>query len=239
MYHMENILLIDDEPGLLKLLQITLQKERYKNITCAEAAAQAMDLIKKNKYDLIIMDVMLPDLSGFDLCREIRKSVYTPIIFLTACDSDYNKLTGLAIGGDDYITKPFNPLEVVARVTAILRREQYARSQVAEKKAQLYCFGDITLNTTEAILTVNGDTVDCTAKEFDLLAFFCENPNRVYTTTQLYEAVWGASGLSEEKTVTMHISKLRKKLGDDSAGMIVTLRGIGYKFAPPKERAGQ
>lgn len=236
MYNMEKILLIDDEPGLLKLLKITLQKERYSNITCAETAAEALALIKENKYDLIILDVMLPDFSGFDLCSEIRKFAYTPIIFLTACDSDYNKLTGLAIGGDDYITKPFNPLEVVARVKAILRRQQYATSQAGQSQMQIFHFGNIILNLSEATLTVDRVLVECTAKEFDLLRFFCKNPNRVFTSTQLYEAVWETPGMGEEKTVTMHISKLRKKLGDDAAGMILTLRGIGYKFAPPKER---
>lgn len=235
MYHTEKILLVDDEPGLLKLMNITLQKERYHHITCAETAAQAMNLIKENKYDLIMLDVMLPDSSGFDLCAEIRKITYTPIMFLTACDSDYNKLTGLAIGGDDYITKPFNPLEVVARVNAILRRQQYAVSQAAKPQTELFRFGNFTLNRSEAILTVNGNPIDCTAKEFELLRYFCENPNKVFTLTQLYEAVWEAPGFGDEKTVTMHISKLRKKLGDDSAGMIVTLRGIGYKFVPPKE----
>jgi DNA-binding response OmpR family regulator len=235
LYNDENILLIDDEPGLLKLLKITLEKERYKHITCAETAAQAMNLIKENRYDLIILDVMLPDFSGFDLCAEIRKITYTPIIFLTACDSDYNKLTGLAIGGDDYITKPFNPLEVVARVKAMLRRQQYAVSQAVRPQTQIFRYENFSLNLSEAMLTVNDKLVDCTAKEFDLLRYFCENPYRVFTSAQLYEAVWGAPGFGEEKTVTMHISKLRKKLGDDSAGMIVTLRGIGYKFVPPKE----
>ena len=133
MYNAEKILLIDDEPGLLKMLKITLQRERYKNIACAKTATHAMNLIKENKYDLIILDVMLPDFSGFDLCTKIRKITYTPIIFLSACDSDYNKLTGLAIGGDDYITKPFNPLEVVARVKTILRRQQYALSQASSE----------------------------------------------------------------------------------------------------------
>lgn len=235
MYNTEKILLIDDEPGLLKMLKITLQRERYKNIACAKTATHAMNLIKENKYDLIILDVMLPDFSGFDLCTEIRKITYTPIIFLSACDSDYNKLTGLAIGGDDYITKPFNPLEVVARVKTILRRQQYAVSQASRQQSQIFSFGNFSLNLSEAMLTVNDKLVDCTAKEFDLLCYFCKNPNRVFTSAQLYEAVWGSPGFGEEKTVTMHISKLRKKLGEDSADMIVTLRGIGYKFVPLKE----
>lgn len=234
MYHAERILLIDDEAGLLELLKITLNKEQYTHITCATSAIEALKLVKDNTFDIILLDVMLPDFSGFDLCREIRKHTYAPIIFLTACGSDLDKLTGLAIGGDDYITKPFNPLEVVARIQAILRR-QTVYVEMARPRSSTYDYGVFRLNPIDATLTVNNELIECTAKEFELLRFFCENPNHVFTSSQLYEAVWGAPGFGEEKTVTMHISKLRKKLGDDPKGptMILNLRGIGYKFIPP------
>ncbi|BCJ96380.1 DNA-binding response regulator [Anaerocolumna cellulosilytica] len=239
MYNDEKILLVDDEAGLLHLLKITLEKERYHNITCAMTGAQALEIIKQNTYDLILLDVMLPDFSGFDLCSEIRKYTFAPIIFLTACGSDFDKLTGLALGGDDYITKPFNPLEVMARIKAILRRQKhYTTTQTIESnQPQLFDFGIFQLNPATATLVVNNQEVECTAKEFDLLCFFCNNPNHVFTTTQIYEAVWDTLGLGDDKTVTMHISKLRKKLGDDpkTPKLLITLRGIGYKFNPPKK----
>lgn len=236
MYNNEKLLIIDDEAGLLNLLKITLQKERYTNITCIQTALEAMECIKKNSYDLILLDVMLPDMSGFDLCMEIRKYTYTPIIFLTACAGDFDKLTGLAIGGDDYITKPFNPLEVIARIKAILRRQKQYKEQTTDSvNSQIYDYGIFRLNPLTATLTVKGIEVECTAKEFDLLCFFCRHPNHVFTTAQIYESVWDHMGLGDEKTVTMHISKLRKKLGEDpkTPEILINLRGIGYKFIPP------
>jgi DNA-binding response OmpR family regulator len=237
MYNDEKILLVDDEAGLLNLLKITLEKERYHNITCAKTGTQALENIKQSTYDLILLDVMLPDFSGFDLCSEIRKHTFAPIIFLTACGSDFDKLTGLALGGDDYITKPFNPLEVMARIKAILRRQKHYKTPHVKESVppQFFDFGIFQLNPATATLVVNSQEVECTAKEFDLLCFFCKNPNHVFTTTQIYEAVWDALGLGDEKTVTMHISKLRKKLGDDSKTpkILINLRGIGYKFIPP------
>lgn len=238
MYQPEKILLIDDEEGLLKLLKITLQKEHYHNITCASTATQALNYVQQNNYDMILLDVMLPDFSGFELCSEIRKYTFAPIIFLTACATDFDKLTGLTLGGDDYISKPFNPLEVVARIKAILRRQNHYNTLSSSIQTKTsYDYGLFQLNLDEASLIVNGQIVECSAKEFELLRFFCQNPNYVFTPTKLYESVWGEIGYGEEKTVTMHISKLRKKLGDDSKSpkFIVTLRGIGYKFVPPKE----
>lgn len=233
----EKILLVDDEAGLLELLKITLQKERYHSIYCANSANEALLLIKQHCFDLILLDVMLPDFSGFDLCSEIRKVTYAPIIFITACGSDYDKLTGLALGGDDYITKPFNPLEVVARVKAILRRQNQYCSNNHITAQEIYEFGNYRVNLADATLTLNGEPIVITAKEFELLVYFCKYPSRVFTATQLYEAVWDELGLGDEKTVTMHISRLRKKLCDDSKEpkIIINLRGIGYKFIPPKK----
>lgn len=237
MFQPEKILLVDDEAGLLELLTITLKKERYENITCAKTATEALTLVKENNYDIIVLDVMLPDFSGFDLCTEIRKYTFAPIIFLTACGSDLDKLTGLTLGGDDYMTKPFNPLEVVARIKAILRRQNhYTKTESAPAKPQ-YDYGTFSLDLDNATLLVNGETEECTAKEFELLRFFCQNPNHVFTAAKLYEAVWNEPGYGVEKTITMHISNLRKKLHEDakSPKILVNLRGIGYKFVPPKK----
>lgn len=231
-----NILIVDDELGILKLLDITLRKENFINIETSSTGKGTLQLVKDNDYDVILLDIMLPDISGFELCTEIRKHTNTPIIFVSARSTDFDKLTGLGIGGDDYITKPFNPLEVVARIKVILRRQKmYEAAQ--QQQSIKYDFGYFAFNPESATLKVDHQIVECTAKELELLHFFCKNPNRIYTTSQLYEFVWGNDVYGEEKTVTIHISKLRKKLGDDTRKpkIIVNLRGIGYKFIPPKE----
>lgn len=228
------ILIVDDEIGIVKLLEITLKKENFIHIDKATTGKEALQLTKEKTFDLILLDIMLPDISGFELCTEIRRNTDTPIIFVSSRATDFDKLTGLGIGGDDYITKPFNPLEVIARIKAILRRQKmYERSE----KKPVYDYGYFAFYPESAILMIQNQTVECTAKELELLHFFCENPNRIFTTAQLYERVWGNDVFGEEKTVTIHISKLRKKLGDDTRKpkIIVNLRGIGYKFIPPNE----
>lgn len=235
----EKILLVDDERGILNLLEITLRKERFNHITCSMNGQDTLNLIKNNIYDLILLDVMLPDCNGFDLCNEIRRHTNTPIIFITSCSSDFDKLTGLGIGGDDYITKPFNPLEVIARVKALLRRKNMYESMNTNKiklsDSITYDYERFSLKPSDASLVVNNKKVECTAKELELLTFFCKNPNRIFTTSQIYQYVWGENMIGEEKTVTIHISKIRKKLGDDpkQPQIILNLRGIGYKFVPP------
>lgn len=236
MVNTERILLVDDEVGILNLLEITLRKERYNEITLSTTADQTLALIKNHSYDLILLDVMLPDMNGFELCREIRKHTNTPIIFITSCATDFDKLTGLTIGGDDYITKPFNPLEVIARIKALFRRQSMFQSSSSVKTDnKLYNYGRFVFKPADAELIVDERPVECTAKELELLSFFCRNPNRIFTSSQIYESVWGSPGYGEEKTVTMHISKLRKKLEDNpkSPSMIINLIGIGYKFVPP------
>lgn len=232
------ILTVDDEIGILKLLDITLRKENFTNIDSASNGKDTLQLIKDNHYDIILLDIMLPDISGFELCTAIRNHTNTPIIFVSARSTDFDKLTGLGLGGDDYITKPFNPLEVVARIKAILRRQKMYENTQQQLETK-FDFGYFTLNPETATLIVNKLPVECTAKELELLQFFCRNPNRIFTTSQLYELVWGNDVYGEEKTVTIHISKLRKKLGDDTRKprIIVNLRGIGYKFIPPKEES--
>lgn len=234
----EHILIVDDEVGLLELLKITLEREHFSDITSASSAKEALEYVKIKEFDIILLDINLPDFSGFDLCQEIRRHTLAPIIFLTARDSIFDKLSGLAIGGDDYITKPFEPLEVIARVKAILRRQSYAKSPNNPdlvKTNSVFDYGRFILNTGNGTLYVCGHSVDCTKKEYELLLFFCQNPNRVFTASQIYEAVWDSLGIGDDKAVIMQISRLRKKIGDDekSSQLIQNLRGIGYKFVPP------
>ncbi|GGG30652.1 DNA-binding response regulator [Lysinibacillus alkalisoli] len=228
------VLLVDDEVGLLKLLTITLQKEYFTHITTATTKEAALRAVYAQKFDVILLDVMLPDGDGFTLCSAIRQHCTTPIIFVSARTSDFDKLTGLSVGGDDYITKPFNPLEVVARIRVILRRQFEYNTPTLPV---LFQYGPFKLIPSEASFLRDGQAIDLTAKEYELLYFFFQHPNQVFTTSQIYEKVWGEEMFGEEKTVTIHIAKIRRKLNDDAkqAKLIVNLRGIGYKFVPPRE----
>lgn len=231
----QKILIIDDEPGIVKMLETILHKEGYTFIGSAFTGQEALEKISRHPYDLIVLDVMLPDTDGFHLCQKIRQFTVAPILFLTARSSDLDKLTGLGIGGDDYITKPFNPLEVAARIHVQFRRlEQY---QAIAQTTEIYRVGRVVIDKKAAQLWVNGEEIPCPAKEFELLRFLADHPNQVFTAGQLYEHVWGYDSMGDEKTVAIHIMRLRKKIEQDAKqpALIVTLRGIGYKFVPPKQ----
>ncbi|GAA0133852.1 response regulator transcription factor [Paenibacillus sp. YSY-4.3] len=237
----ERILMVDDEEGILNLLEIILKKERFHAIYSCTSGEDALNLLGRHTFDVILLDVMLPDTHGFDLCNKIRSITSTPIIFISSCSSDFDKLTGLGIGGDDYITKPFNPLEVVARIQSLLRRQNLTRAMLHENHDHYkeYRYGNLALKPADAQLVVDERVIECTAKELELLHFFFKNPNRLFTATQIYQLVWGEEPYyGEEKTVAMHISKIRKKLESKpkSPEIIVNLKGIGYKFVPPIER---
>ncbi|RAL26870.1 response regulator transcription factor [Thermoflavimicrobium daqui] len=233
----DKLLLVDDEQGLLDMLSIVLKREGFQNIETATTGQQALDLVKSHTFDLILLDVMLPDLDGFEVCRRIRAFKDIPILFVTARASDLDKLMGLGIGGDDYITKPFNPLEVAARIQVQLRRQaMFQRALQQESEEEEWNFGSFILNKNRGELLVAGQPVHCTAKEFELLSFLCAHPHRVFTISQLYESVWDATHIGDEKTVVIHISKLRKKIEKNPRDpkIIINLRGIGYKFIPPE-----
>ncbi|PWV89409.1 DNA-binding response OmpR family regulator [Paenibacillus cellulosilyticus] len=233
----ERLLLVDDEEGILKLLEITLKKERFVSIFTCTSGREALTLLQRPPFDVILLDIMLPDIHGFELCNQIRAITNAPLIFISACSSDFDKLTGLGIGGDDYITKPFNPMEVVARIQALLRRQNITRSVPNETiHHKEYRYGNLVLKPADACLSVDDQPIECTAKELELLTFFFKNPNRIYTSNQIYQFVWGEDPhYGGEKTVAMHISKIRKKLETNPRipEVIVNLKGIGYKFIPP------
>ena len=232
---LQKILLVDDEPGIVRMLETVLRKEGYTSISSAFTGQEAMEKISRNPYDLIVLDIMLPDTDGFHLCQEIRQHTTVPILFLTARSGDLDKLTGLGIGGDDYITKPFNPLEVAARINVQFRRqEQYQNTSQA---AEVYHFGPVVIDRKAAQLWMDGKEIPCPAKEFELLLFLADHPNQVFTAGQLYERVWGYDSVGDEKTVAIHIMRLRKKIEKDAKepSLIVNLRGIGYKFVPPRQ----
>ncbi|MBZ5201869.1 response regulator transcription factor [Planomicrobium chinense] len=230
--HEPHLLIVDDEPAILHMLTTILTKEGFRSIDTAGSAEEALALTKQTAYDLILLDVMLPERSGFDICPLIRETTDASIFFLTARSSDLDKLSGFAVGADDYITKPFNPLEVAARVKAHLRRRS-GRTPVQAQQT-VYNVGLLYINTQSAEVKLDGKPVDLPAQVYQLLLFFCRHPNRLFSKSQLYENVWGEEFLGEDNTVMVHIRKLREKIEQDpsSPKLIVTVRGLGYKFVP-------
>ncbi|EHB50175.1 MULTISPECIES: response regulator transcription factor [Paenibacillus] len=231
-----SVLLVDDEQGLCDMLTAVLKKEGFRFVRSAGTGEEAMRLLKELDPDVIILDVMLPDEDGFEVCRKIRKITEAPILFLTARDTDLDKLMGFGIGGDDYMTKPFNPLEVVARIKARLKyklkQERSAQSRITQLD-----FGYFRLDLEAGELIVNGKEVECPAREWELLVFLCRHPNRIFSTRQLYESVWNEPYLGDEKTVVIHIFRLRKRMEPDPGNprFLVNVRGLGYKMLAPRK----
>nr|WP_302104863.1 response regulator transcription factor [Polycladomyces sp. WAk] len=229
------ILLVDDDKPILDLLTVVLKKEGFQEILTATSGNEALFICERTNPDLIVLDVMLPDYDGFDLCHELRKKMQIPIMFLTAKTTDLNKLTGFSYGADDYITKPFNPLEVVARMKVHLRRHKQLPASVVEKRR--YDFGRFQVDEESGQLIVEGKPVKCRAKELQLLVFLCQHPNRIFSKNTLYEKVWGEKPFNGDNTVMVHIRHLREKIEEDPSHprYIQTIRGLGYKLAyPPK-----
>lgn len=229
------ILLVDDEQEILDLLKITLNKEGFYNIDEACCVKQLTEKYLRKKFDLIILDVLLPDGDGLEVCKKLRETTYVPILFLTAKTSDLDKLTGFAMGADDYITKPFNPLEVVARIKANLKRQQFLSCDIQSKENFIYHSGRFEVREQSGQLIVDGKEVECPAKEFKLLLFFCNHPNRLYSRAQLYEQVWGENALNDDNTVMVHIRRIREKIEEEPGNpkILLTVRGLGYKLFQP------
>lgn len=223
------LLIVDDEQAILHMLTTILKKEEFKHIDTASTAEEALALCQTKRYDLIFLDVMLPGRSGFEICPLIRETTDATIFFLTARSTDLDKLSGFALGADDYITKPFNPLEVVARVKAHLRRHT---GKISTTSQTIYQYGKVHVNTLSGEVTIKERTVELPAQVYQLLVFFCKHPNQLFSKSQLYEKVWGEEFLGEDNTVMVHIRKLREKIEDNPSKprYIITVRGIGYKF---------
>lgn len=234
---MSKLLLVDDEIGLLEMLSIALKKEGFYDIDLAINAKEALSFVSKNRYSVIILDVMLPDMDGYHLCTKIREKNNAPILFLTARTTDLDVLTGFNVGGDDYITKPFKPLEVVARIKANIRREERNQQWNVQEEISEYQYGYLTVKIDTAQLFVNEKEIPCTAKEFQLLSFFCQHPNHVFSLNHLYEKVWGVESIGDTNTVMVYMNRLRKKIEKNPKDpkIFINLRGLGYKFIPPKD----
>lgn len=228
------ILLVDDEQAILDLLELVLQREGFTNVTTATTVAAALQCLARTQPSLAVLDVTLPDGDGYTLASRICQSQDTPILFLSARSTDLDKLTGFGVGGDDYVTKPFNPLEVVARIKALLRRTGRGSATAIEATDIVHDFGGFVLREAECRLTVCGNDVPVPAREFQLLAFLCRHPGRVFSKRQIYRHVWGdeALGEADDNTVQVHVRRLREKIEDDpsSPSHLLTVRGLGYKL---------
>lgn len=223
------LLIVEDEQAISYMLVTILKKENFSYIDTAETAEEGLALCKEKSYDLILLDVMLPGRSGLEICPLIREISDASIFFLTARNTDLDKLSGFAVGADDYITKPFNPLEVAARIKAHLRRRLSNKPKIEES---VFEYGRLTVNTTSATVKINGQPVELAAQVYQLLLFFCRHPNQLFSKSQLYEKVWREEFLGEDNTVMVHIRKLREKIekNPSTPNFIITVRGLGYKF---------
>ena len=222
------ILVVDDEKLLVKGMKFNLENEGYE-VTTAYDGAAAVELEKKENFDLIVMDVMMPGLSGSDACMKIREFSDVPVIMLTARSEDADKIIGLESGADDYITKPFNILELKARIRALLRRANAAPQQ-KQPETLLLTAGGITLDPEQRVAVKNGEIVELTAKEYDLVELLVKNPRRVYSRENLMDLVWGYTYAGDYRTVDVHIRRLREKLEENPAAPqhILTKWGVGY-----------
>lgn len=224
---MENnvrVLLVEDEDKMRELIKIAFKKENFETIEAVDGK-QGLNLFRTNQVDIVILDIMLPEIDGWTVCREIRRLSNVPIILLTARGEEFDKLFGFELGADDYIVKPFSPKELIARVKALLRRSEIKSSD----SASYFQIGDIIINRLSREVTINGNQISLTNKEYELLYFLATNPKIVFTREQLLLKVWGYEQYGDPRTVDTHIKKIREKLGDYSS-YISTMWGVGYKL---------
>lgn len=222
----KKILIVDDDINICELLRLYLAKENFDTLVCNDGET-ALKMAIDNKPDLVLLDIMLPKLDGWQVCRGIRKESNVPVIMTTAKSETFDKILGLELGADDYITKPFDAKEVVARVKAVLRR----CSPDSENSIKEVRYENLVINLTNYELIVNGSAVDTPPKELELVYHLASNPNRVYTRDQLLDEVWGFDYYGDSRTVDVHIKRLREKLeGISGAWSLKTVWGVGYKF---------
>jgi len=223
---MKTILVVDDERHIVDLLRLYLEKEGFA-VIAAQDGEQALALHARHDPDLVVLDLMLPKADGFEVCREMSRRGDTPILMLTARDDDIDAIVGLELGADDYVTKPFNPRALVARVKAILRR-----TDVTARGGRPIEVGDLRIDPRRREAVVAGRRLELRAREFDLLTALARDPGVVLTRDALLEDVWGTEFPGETRTIDVHVAEVRKKLGEDGPP-IETVRGIGYRLVPP------
>ena len=228
---MAKILVVDDEFRIRQIIRKYAEFEGYE-VEEAVDGMQAIEICRKHKFDLIIMDVMMPELDGFSACREIRKFCDTPIIMLSARGEEYDKIHGFELGSDDYVVKPFSPKELMMRVGAVIKRS--GNSSLSSDKRDVFKYKTLEVDFTARIVTVDGKRVEMTPKEYDLFFYMVRNKGIALTRESLISEVWGYDFFGDERTLDTHIKLLRKSLGEYSK-CIVTLRGVGYRFETEDE----
>ena len=224
------ILLVDDEKDIVDLLENVLTEEGFSLIQKAYTGTEAIRLCREYNPDIVILDIMLPDLDGLEVCRKIREFSYCSILFLSSRNDDIDKILGLACGGDDYITKPFRPLVLGAKVKALIRRN---KNLVLDNSDTLEC-GPFSYDTTTMRFYKNGEELILSSKESALLLLFMKNPQQVFTKDMIYEHVWGNTVAVDDNAIMVYINRLRGKIEDDrqNPAYILTIRGLGYRFVP-------
>lgn len=245
---MKKVLIVDDEPSILTLLAFNLEKDGYEVVTATDGL-EGYELAISNSFDFIILDLMLPSMNGMDICKKLRQEkIETPVMILTAKDDEFEKIIGLELGADDYMTKPFSPREVLARMKAILRRTRQSagveeskkekQTEIVESaKEETIEVGDITIIPERYEVHLRGVAIEITPKEFELLLYMTKRVNRILSREQLLNAIWNFDYAGETRIVDVHISHLREKIEEDTKNpvYIKTVRGFGYKFEVPKE----
>ena len=233
---MTSILVVDDEPVFIEALTISLEREGFGVIAAADGPA-ALKAISEKDPDLILLDVMLPGMSGIDVCREIRKSSSVPVIMVTAKGEEIDAVVGLEVGADDYITKPYRLRELIARIRAILRRSEHSpKEDETISNPEVRVEGAVRLDLERHELSVDGELVSLALREFELLSYLMENSGRVVTRESLMQNVWGWDYIGDTKTIDVHVKRLRSKIESDPSAplRISTIRGVGYRY----ERSG-
>lgn len=227
---MSAILVVDDDPKILRIIEHCLTREGHEVATALDGQ-QAIEQFHRQSYDLIILDLALPKIDGFQVCRTIRETSFIPIIILSVRNQEVDKILGFNLGVDDYLTKPFSPIELCLRVKAILRRTKEENHAVPSEGPSYSC-NELTINPASREVFLHNQPIELTAKEFDILWFMVKHPNKVFTRKQLLYQIWQNDYVGNEETVTVLISRLREKIKrqDSQASFIQTLRGVGYKF---------
>ncbi|NJP31442.1 response regulator transcription factor [Micromonospora thermarum] len=227
---MSRVLVVEDEESFSDALSYMLRKEGFE-VSVAATGPSALTEFDRTGADIVLLDLMLPEMSGTEVCRQLRQRSHVPIIMVTARDSEIDKVVGLEIGADDYVTKPYSPRELVARIRAVLRRQS---AEAAESGAPTLAAGPVRMDIERHVVTVDGAAVQLPLKEFELLELLLRNAGRVLTRGQLIDRVWGADYVGDTKTLDVHVKRLRSKIEPEPSAprYIVTVRGLGYKFEP-------
>jgi len=227
---LSRVLVVEDEESFSDALSYMLRKEGFE-VSVAATGTDALTEFDRTGADIVLLDLMLPEMSGTEVCRQLRQRSAVPIIMVTARDSEIDKVVGLEIGADDYVTKPYSPRELVARIRAVLRRQS---PEVAEAGLPTLAAGPVRMDIERHVVTVDGGAVQLPLKEFELLELLLRNAGRVLTRGQLIDRVWGADYVGDTKTLDVHVKRLRSKIEPEPSAprFIVTVRGLGYKFEP-------